>query len=269
MAQPVLSNPRAARVREYAKLTRRSARVKAGLFIVEGPGAIAEALAAVPTSGLRAAFMTADAAERHPEILDRAAARGVEFRECTDDVLAEMADTVHAQGMIVVCDFLDVSLESVLDARPRLVAVLSQVRDPGNAGTIVRAADAAGADAVIVTDASVDLYNSKTVRSTAGSVFHLPIVVGVPLMQIAADVRSAGLQILAADGNQPAVDLFSVDLVPPTAWVFGNEAWGLPAGDRDLADTAVAVPIYGRAESLNVAAAAAVCLYASARSQRQ
>lgn len=267
LAQPVLSNPRSARIRDYAKLTRRSARIKAGLFLVEGPGAVAEALNSEAAT-VRAAFMTAGAAERHPDILDRADAVGVEFRECTPDVLGRMADTVHAQGMVVVCEFLDVSLESILDARPRMVAVLSRVRDPGNAGTILRAADAAGADAVVLTDASVDVYNSKTVRSTAGSVFHLPIVVGVPLLQVIADARAARLQILAADGNPPAVDLFDADLTPPTAWVFGNEAWGLPPDERELADAAVAVPIYGQAESLNVATAAAVCLYSSACAHR-
>lgn len=266
-----MTNPRATRVREYAKLSRRSARLKAGLFVAEGPGAVVEAIGSAGDPGgavVRAALMTAAAADRHPDIVSAAGDRGIEFRECSDEVLAEIADTVHAQGMVVICEFLDVSLESVLDDRPRLVVVLSQVRDPGNAGTIVRAADAAGADAVILTEASVDIYNSKAVRSSAGSIFHLPVVVGEPLLQITADARTAGMQILAADGNQPASDLFDADLAPATAWIFGNEAWGLPAADRDLADSAVAVPLYGRAESLNVGAAAAVCLYASARAQR-
>jgi len=141
------------------------------------------------------------------------------------------------------------------------------VRDPGNAGTVLRSSDAAGADGVIFAAASVDPYNSKCVRSSAGSLFHLPVVAGAPLGGAIAGLREAGLQVLAADGS--ATSFLDVpggpDLSRPTAWLFGNEAWGLPDELLALADAVVAVPIYGQAESLNLAAAAAVCLYASAR----
>jgi TrmH family RNA methyltransferase len=163
------------------------------------------------------------------------------------------------------------------------VVILANVRDPGNAGTVLRTADAAGADGVIFSDASVDPYNSKCVRATAGSLFHLPLVMGVPVAGAVSALREAGLHILAADGRASR----SLDetepggpggssgpggqgspLGRPTAWLFGNEAWGLPASLAALADDAIAVPIYGKAESLNLAAAAAVCLYASARAAR-
>jgi TrmH family RNA methyltransferase len=136
---------------------------------------------------------------------------------------------------------------------------------------VLRTADAAGADGVVFSDASVDPYNSKCVRASAGSLFHLPVVAGSPLRQAAAALRGAGLQILAAEGTADR-ELNELEsdgaLGRPTAWLFGNEAWGLPADLVALADQAVAVPIYGRAESLNLAAAAAVCLYASARARR-
>src|SRR5690606_32906171 len=148
--------------------------------------------------------------------------------------------------------------------------------DPGNAGTVVRAADAAGADAVVLAGESVDVHNPKVVRSTAGSLFHLPVVTGVSLADALAALRGAGLPVLAADGagDLDLDDLLdvagaddasrpAVDLAAPTAWVFGNEAWGLPVEDRALADAVVRVPIRGRAESLNLATAATVCLYAS------
>ena len=167
--------------------------------------------------------------------------------------------------------FLDVSLADVLAAAPRLVVVLAAVRDPGNAGTVVRAADAAGADAVIFSADSVDCYNGKCVRASAGSLFHLPVVVDAPLGSTTDALRAADLRILAAD-DSAEVELDALesrgDLAGPTAWMFGNEAWGLPAAVQALADDAVRVPIYGRAESLNLATAAAVCLYASARAQR-
>jgi RNA methyltransferase, TrmH family len=186
------------------------------------------------------------------------------------EVMAELAQTVTPQGLLAVCRFIDVPLAELIAARPRLVAVLANVRDPGNAGTVLRTADAAGAQGVIFTAASVDPYNSKCVRSSAGSLFHLPVVVGAPPAAAAAALRGAGLQLLAADGSADRVlDVGGSDpwLAGPTAWLFGNEAWGLPADLLALADAAVAVPIYGRAESLNLAAAAAVCLYASAARQ--
>jgi TrmH family RNA methyltransferase len=187
------------------------------------------------------------------------------------EVMGELAQTVTPQGLLAVCDFVDVPLDQVTAARPALVAVLANIRDPGNAGTVLRAADAAGADAVIFTDASVDVYNGKCVRASAGSLFHLPVVAGVGLAAAVAALREAGLRVLAADGRGTSKlddPRTQAALRTPTAWLFGNEAWGLPGDLLALADESVAVPIYGRAESLNLAAAAAVCLYASAQSQR-
>jgi len=147
------------------------------------------------------------------------------------------------------------------------------VRDPGNAGTIIRLADAAGADAVVLTSSSVDVYNDKTVRATAGSLFHVPVVTGVGLSEVTELARARGLQVLAADANDVAHDLHhpwdtGLDLTARTAWVFGNEAWGMSSTDLDLCDASVAVPIYGGAESLNLGTAAGVCVYESARNQR-
>jgi TrmH family RNA methyltransferase len=187
------------------------------------------------------------------------------------EAMSDLAQTVTPQGLLAVCDFVDVPLETVTAARPGLIALLANVRDPGNAGTVLRTADAAGADAVIFADASVDPYNGKCVRASAGSLFHLPVVAGIRLAETVAALRAAGLRVVAADGragvtlDDPAA---RQQLGAPTAWLFGNEAWGLPSDLLALADASVAVPIYGRAESLNLAAAAAVCLYASAAALR-
>jgi TrmH family RNA methyltransferase len=176
--------------------------------------------------------------------------------------------------VLAVCRYVDVPLARLAAAAPRLVAVLVNVRDPGNAGTVLRTADAAGADGVIFSDASVDPYNSKCVRATAGSLFHLPLVADVPVAEAVGAMREAGLRVLAADGRAGRpLDETGPDgpgglLGGPAAWLFGNEAWGLPADVLALADDVVAVPIYGKAESLNLAAAAAVCLYASAHAGR-
>jgi TrmH family RNA methyltransferase len=273
-------------VKAVRRLSGRSARQRARLFVAEGPQSVREAVAAhqeaVLVSGahdlVKDLYATPEAAQRHADILQAAASAGLEVRPVTDDVLAAMAETVTPQGLLAVCRFVDVPLGSVLAARPRLVAVLARVRDPGNAGTVLRAADAAGAEAVVLTDASVDVHNPKCVRATAGSLFHLPVVTGVPLGEAVAGLRGAGLTVLAADGDGD-LDLDDLldaaaagepgGLAGPVAWVFGNEAWGLPAEDLALADGVVRVPVHGRAESLNLGTAATVCLYAAARAQRR
>ena len=207
-------------------------------------------------------FVTEEAAARHPDLAAHATAL------VADAVMAALSDTVTPQGLVGVAETLDVPLAAVLAQRPRLVAVLAYARDPGNAGTILRTADAAGADAVVFPDDSVDPYNPKCVRSSAGSLFHLPVVAGGAAEDVVRALRDAGLRTYAttADAGTP---LDAADLAGPTAWVFGNEAWGLPDQVVGLADDRVRVPIHGKAESLNLAIAAAVCLYASARGQRE
>jgi TrmH family RNA methyltransferase len=253
------------------RLTKRAFRERERFFLAEGPQAIAEAF----QYGARITdlFVTVPARARHDDLVAAIAEAGIGVHTVSGEVMSELAQTVTPQGLLAVCGFVDVPLAAVAPAgepAPPLVALLANVRDPGNAGTVLRTADAAGAGAVIFADASVDPYNGKCVRASAGSLFHLPVVAGARLTEAVAAMRGAGLRIVAADGradrslDDPAVQ---ARLGEPTAWKFGNEAWGLPAELVALADEAVAVPIYGKAESLNLAAAAAVCLYASARAQ--
>ena len=165
--------------------------------------------------------------------------------------------------MLAVVDATTDGLDAVLDADPRLLVLLTQVRDPGNAGTVIRGADAAGADAVLVSEASVDVHSPKVVRSTAGSLFHLPVVTGLDVEATIRRLRAHGIRTYAADGAGTTL-LPDADLSVPHCWVMGNEAWGLDAAVREACDEVVRVPIHGRAESLNLAMAATVCLYASA-----
>jgi RNA methyltransferase, TrmH family len=274
MPTPELTSLRSARVTAAHRLGKRSFRGKERRFLAEGPQAVREAVAHPGSPAGRTLvelYATPEAAQRHAGIVAAARAAGAPVLTATPEVVAEISDTVTPQGLVGVCRFLDSPLESVLAARPRLVAVLAHVRDPGNAGTVLRCADAAGADAVLLTDASVDLYNPKAVRASAGSLFHLPVAVGVPVATAVAALRGAGVRVLAADGagdRDLDAELDEGTMAGPTAWIFGNEAWGLPEETRELADAVVRVPIHGRAESLNLATAAAVCLYASARAQR-
>ena len=251
------------------RLTKRAFRQRERAFLAEGPQAVAEAF----HYGARVTdlFVTVPARGRHHDLVAEIAAAGIPVHVVSGEIMDELAQTVTPQGLLAVCGFVDVPLAEITKTQPHLVALLANVRDPGNAGTVLRTADAAGAHAVVFADASVDPYNGKCVRASAGSLFHLPVVAAAGLEEAVDVLRQAGLRIVAADGRdgRPLDDPAVQDrLAEPTAWMFGNEAWGLPPELAALADEPVAVPIYGRAESLNLAAAAAVCLYASARAQR-
>lgn len=264
----MIDSARAAAVRRVARLRQKDARSETGLFLSEGPQAAREALRFRPEA-IVSLYTTATALERHPELSALAAQAGVVPEPVSERVIAAMSDTVTPQGIVAVCRQFAQSARDVFAASPRLVAVLERVRDPGNAGTILRAADAAGADAVVFSGESVDVFNPKVVRSTTGSLFHVPVVVGARLDDIATLARAAGLRIVAADvnGDDFLAARGSGELARPTAWVFGNEAHGLTAVQRGLLDGSWRLPIFGSAESLNLATAASVCLYESAFAQ--
>lgn len=251
-------------------MTRSSARSGVGRFLAEGPAAVREALA-LPGS-VSDLFVTATAEHRFAELVASAADAGVRVTLVTDEAAAGLSETVTPQGLVAVCAIPPAGLAAVAASRPRLVAVLAEIRDPGNAGTILRTAGAVGADAAIFAGDCVDPYNGKSVRASAGGIFHLPVVRGVDLPAVTDALRRAGLQVLAADGAA-TVDLEALDarggLADATAWVFGNEARGLSAPAAATTDLRVRIPMTGQAESLNVGAAAAICLYASARAQRR
>lgn len=261
---------RTPRVVAARRLQRRRDRDETGRFLAEGPQAVREALAAGVVAEL---FFTADGLARHGDLVARAgsgASSGASrASQVDDDALAALAETVQPQGLVAVCAQRDVPLADALRKAPRLVAVCADIRDPGNAGTVLRTADAAGATAVVFAGDSVDPYNGKAVRASAGSLFHVDVVRARDASAAVAALRTAGLRVLAADGYGET-DLFELpDLARPTAWLFGSEAHGLPGALKAQADARVRVPILGGAESLNLAAAAAVCLYASAKALKE
>jgi len=265
----MLDNARSARVRAVARLSTKDERAATGSFLLEGPQAVREALAFRPELLLEV-FATPTALERHPELREAAEDADVDIEYVTEQVLEAMADTVTPQGVVAVCRQFPTSVRRIFSDQPHLVAILEEVRDPGNAGTIIRAADAAGADAVILTGRAVDPYNPKVVRATTGSLFHLPVALAPELAPVLARARESGLAVLAADikGSDLLAAREAGTLARPTAWLFGNEARGLTDENLALADEAVSVPIYGQAESMNLATAASVCLYESAFAQR-
>ena len=264
----MLIDPKAAKVRGVAKLTKKDARSSTGLFLLEGPQGLKEALARPKL--IVELYATEEAVDRYAELFDRARAARIEVQLVTEPVLKALTDTTTPQGVVAVCEQLDVSLDDIIAAKPKLIALLANIRDPGNAGTVLRAADASGADAVLFSANSVDVYNPKVVRSTTGSVFHLPFAVDVDIEEAITKLKAAGLQVFAANGGGDTIpSLGDETLAKPTVWVFGNEAWGFEPETLELVDREVAVPIYGAAESLNLATAASICLYASAFAQNQ
>ncbi|CRZ13974.1 TrmH family RNA methyltransferase [Mycolicibacterium neworleansense] len=241
------------------KLQRHIGRRRAARFLAEGPNLVEAALRRGLVSEV---FVTEAALDRFGELLADAPVQLV-----TERAAKALSDTVTPVGLVAVCRLPEVSLDEVLAGAPRLIAVPVQISEPGNAGTLIRTADAMGADAVVLAGHSVDPYNSKCLRSSAGSIFSLPVISEPDAAAVVARLQAAGLQVLATtiDGE---VSLDHVDLAGPTAWLFGPEAHGLPTELAAAADHRVHIPMPGRSESLNVASAASICLYQSARAHR-
>lgn len=257
----ILTNVRAPRLVRARRLLQRGKSDE--FFLAEGPQAVREAILAGLVVEL---FATPESIERYDEIIQAAQDFAVIITPASASVVNSLASAVTPQGMVAVAKAPMVPIASSLKPKTALAVLLANVRDPGNAGSVIRVADAAGATGVLVSTNSVDVYNAKAVRASAGSLFHVPVATEVDIAATISLARDFGMQVFAADGSGESFTS-GVDLSVPTLWVFGNEAWGLPQEILDLVDRVVSIPIYGKAESLNLATAAAVCLYASANAQ--
>ncbi|WP_125099778.1 TrmH family RNA methyltransferase [Leucobacter chromiireducens] len=264
----MIENPKSLRVKKAAALARKKERQVQGRFLVEGPQAVRELLAHRPELA-EVVFATMGTEPWQHEIDRLASDAGVALERVTEPVLAAMAETITPQGVIAVARTWEATLAETF-AGARLVAIMHEVRDPGNAGAVLRAADAAGADAVVFAGESIDPFHPKVVRSTTGSLFHLPVAVAPDLAAAVDAARAAGLTTLAADvrGDELLAARADGVLAGPVAWVFGNEARGLTEAERVLTDRSLKLPIYGAAESLNLATAASVLIYETAFAQR-
>ena len=254
---------RSARVCAAVKLHRHVSRRRAGRFLAEGPNLVE----AASSRGLvREVFVTEPAQQRHASLLAALGRQELPVHLVTERAAKALSDTVTPAGLVAVCEIPVTGLDDVLADSPRMVAVAVEISEPGNAGTIIRIADAMGAAAVILGGHSVDPYNGKCLRASAGSIFSIPVVPVPDAVAAITALRGAGLQVLATtvDGETRLDDAGEL-LGRPTAWLFGPESHGLSAEIADRADHRVRIPMSGGAESLNVAAAAAICLYQSAR----
>jgi TrmH family RNA methyltransferase len=267
-------------VKTARRLARRNSRAEERLFLAEGAKALTEALH--HPGGVAEVFATAEASTQYAALRKAVEDAGIPWHLAGEEAIVSLSGAVTPQGIVAVCQFLDVDLDTVLhpprdeerSPEPAVVppvVICADVRDPGNAGTVIRTADASGARGVVLAGHSVDPYNDKTVRATVGSLWHLPLALADDPADVVRRARDAGFLVLAADGAGET-DLFEAEdsglLDQPVAWLFGNEAWGLPDDLAAMADHRVSIPILGRAESLNLSTAAAICLYASARAGR-
>lgn len=297
--QSPITSPRSERVRKVAALTGRSARRKQGRFRVEGPQAVRSLLAHRPELALEV-HLTERAAEAHPELERLAREAGIPARRVDEQILRAMvresgpADAaagggsgpagpvgtgapgalVSPQGVVAVGalptedpDAATAALESLPDDGPLTVVVLHEVRDPGNVGTLIRTADAAGADLVLLTRTSADPYSPKAVRASVGSLFHLPVLTGAESGPLLEALAARGITAAATSGYADS-ELFDVDLPDRIAWILGNEAHGLDEETLAAAPLTVRIPLAGHAESLNVHTAATVCLFETLRRRR-
>jgi RNA methyltransferase, TrmH family len=241
------------------KLHRHVGRRRAARFLAEGPNLVE---AALRRDLVIEVFVTEAALSRFGPMLG-----DVSVHVVTDRAAKALSDTVTPVGLVAVCEVPSTSLADVLADGPRLIAVAAEISEPGNTGTLMRIADAMGADAVVLAGHGVDPYNGKCLRASAGSIFAIPVVSETDARGAVSAIADAGLRVLATTvGGGTSLD--DADLTGPTAWLFGPESHGLPAELADMAADRIRIPMSGAAESLNVAAAAAICLYQSARAAR-
>lgn len=258
---PELTSPRSPRVAAVKRLHSSRGRRDSHLFLAEGPQSVREALRRPDV--VKEIYLSVTATET---CRDLASAASAPVTLVTDDVLTAMGETQAPQGIVAVCTFVTQPLDLVIRAGASMIVIIDGAGDPGNVGTIIRTAHAAGADGLVLTHDSVDPHNGKCVRATAGSLFHLPIATGAEPEQIAALAGSAGmlLAVTAADGDTDLYELVSRRPRPGIAWILGSEAHGVSDEMRTMADLSVSIPMFGAAESLNVGSAAAICLYSDA-----
>ena len=257
---PVISSLGNPRVADARKLRRKSYRDDTGRFLIEGCRAVATALR---SSGEVVEIFLDSGASCEDEIRTLAGDSGTRTIEVTDRVLKAVADTATPQGVVAVAERPIATLADVIESST-LVLVAAGISDPGNAGTLIRSAIAAGCGGVVFTGDAVDPFGPKTVRAAAGMVFAIPVVTESDAGATFQALRNAGLSLVGAAAGT-TTSITEVDLTGPTALVVGNEAWGLSSEQRTVLDVVASIPMPGPAESLNVGVAGSILLFETVR----
>jgi len=262
----VIESPKNERIRQYRRLRKRNFRYREGKFLVEGQQCVAEALLSkyIP----ECVICSSKGIEAMSAYADVMREMSIPCYTASDEVIDSLSATVTPQGIIAVAPLVHVDLDGMLGNGPETILIANRVRDPGNLGNMVRIADAAGVGGMVVCAESADPYNAKAVRSTAGSLFHIPLSVGENIGTVIEALKKHGYAVFGADAHS-GTGMWDVEWPEKVAVIMGNEAWGIPHEEESLVDDLVRVPLIGHAESLNVSAAAAVLLYEIARSRRK
>jgi TrmH family RNA methyltransferase len=259
-----LNSPHIERVKALVGPRGKKNRELENSFIAEGLQSVCEALLSKMAEGLavKRVYVTESGLAKLSEKIDQVTLSKSEVILVSDQVMNAMADAESPQGILALCSTKSLKLKDLWAMKPKRVAFFWQIQDPGNAGTVIRTADACGFDAVVFSAESVDIFNPKTVRATVGSLWHIPVITDINIEDFIAEARGNNLSLFAltSQGNQQ----FNAELINKhkgqnSAWIFGNEARGLPNLPSDL--ITVAIPMKGFAESLNVASAAAIVLH--------
>jgi TrmH family RNA methyltransferase len=258
------SNPK---IKEAIDIRRRKNKSEQASFIIEGPHLIEMALAA--GAAISEVFFTEDFGSKEEGLrtlrqLSQGTAR---IYEVADHLLHKIAETETPQGILAVATHSLLALNGLRLQDNPLLVVSDGIQDPGNLGTLIRTADAAGADGVVILPGTCDVYMQKTIRATAGSLFNIPVVRAE--VDELLDWLRANKISLAVTASGAEKSFFEAGFDKPVAFVFGNEAQGIQEGLKGAADMVLSIPIYGRAESLNVAVSAAVCLYEAVRQRKK
>lgn len=260
-----IESPKNPAVRETLDLARKGRGMEGGAFLIEGPNLIEAALASRVRFRLLRAFITDEAAARHPQIYHPVKERSAELYECHGDAIKRLSDTETPQGIIALVELARPwSLDDLLASASPLIVIADGIQDPGNLGALVRTAEAAGASGMISLEGTCDAYSSgKAMRASAGSAFNLPMI-KADRSRIEGMLAAHGVRLAVADSHRGA-SVFNADLRGPLAMAFGNEGAGISEDLKRSADLLIRVPLMGKAESLNVAASAAVCLFEALR----
>ena len=247
-------------VKAAAELKQKKYRTQNGLYLAEG---LRTAVEAVAYKAVETLFYVATDDDRTMRLLEDAAMQNIKLVCVNENVMKKIADTETPQGIIAVCKMRQSKLETLL-ASGKMLLVLDRVGDPGNIGTMLRTADAAGIGGLVLLKGCADIYAPKTVRSSMGSLFHIPVLSGVSEQEFVSAAKKAGYDLLVTclDG---ADNLYKADLSGRIAFVMGNEAGGVSETLLEKADKRVYIPMAGRAESLNVAMAAGIVMFEALR----
>jgi len=267
MNYPKLTSTAHPKIKALLDIKRRKDRDKHSPFIIEGPHLIETAInsdSQINDVLFSASFSSKESGQK---FLRRLSKHTKNIFEVSEHVIARIADTETTQGIIAVSACRSLSLEDLRPGAEALIVVIDGVQDPGNLGAIIRTSDAVAADAVVLLPGTCDAFMQKTVRSTAGSIFNIPVI-DSDLQSFLKWLRLNKIK-LAVTSLDTERTVFEEHLEGPLALVFGNEAHGVCKEIRSAADLLLKIPIYGHAESLNVASAAAVCLYEAVRQRRK